>query len=467
MLQIITLAALATINCISYAHAGHGEFPPEHPSDHPEHPSDHPEHPSEETTTDEDSSSVQKQVIALLTEVHKAYKEAEGITETLTLTFPTPMGEAETMTVSLIVGEDSGSVVAEEQATFVWKEGKIYGSISEIKDAYVEGDAPDGFYAGLTSMTEGGGGGVPSWSLALRESNDFNAWIESFNLFGIPGMEVSAVESKEVDGAKVEVIILSGPAGRFEITVNNVNKVESVIAYIVQPGMPEVVIPILAETSFAKATSQISFDVGDKKKYDSIEEMFIANMPEMPGAGGEGPPESKLTGSTAPDFTLERMDGSGKVTLSDLKGQVVILDFWATWCGPCKRGLPGLNKLDEWVQAEGLNAQIFAVNVWEEGQSDKVKKFWADNKYSTKVLMGSADKKLTDNYQISGIPMTAVIGTDGNIIEIHSGFAPGMDEMLKKSILEALGKSVLKVEGDDAKPENPKQPSDHPSDHPN
>ncbi len=464
MYKIITLAALATINCISYAHPEHGNFPPEHPSDHPEHPSDHPEHPSdhpehpsETEAADTDNAAAKKQVEALLTEVHKAYKDAAGITETLTITFPNPMGESETMTVLLTVGDNSGSIVAQDQATFIYADDKIYATLNEIEDGYVEGDAADGFYPGIVAMTEGGGG-VPSWSLALRASDDYAVWTESLNMFGFPDMTIDSLTSKEVDGKTLNVIGSVGPAGRIEVTVNDANQITSVVAYVAQPGMPEFEIPIVAETSFDEISTVATFDAGERKKYNSIEEMFIANMP---GGEGEAPAESKLTGTIAPDFALERMDGSGKVTLSDLKGQVVVLDFWATWCGPCKKGLPGLNKFDAWVQEEGLKVQVFAVNVWEEGDDEKVKKFWADNKYTTKVLMGSADKKLTENYKISGIPTTAIIGTDGTIIEIHSGYAPGMDEKLKESVIKALGGTV-----EPAKVEQPEHPSDHPSDHP-
>jgi len=461
MLKIITLAALATINCISYAHPDHGVLPPEqpsdhpeHPSDHPEHPSDHPEHPSKDAPSVSDSAAVAKQVKALLSEAHKAYKNADGITETLTLTFPSPMGEEETMTVALTVGETSGTLEAKDQATFVWADGNVYGVLGELNDSYVEVEATDGFFAGMNTLIDGGGG-MPSWSLALRESDDYDIWTSSFNIFGLPEMTATSVESKEVNNANVELITYTGPAGRLEVAVNDKKQIASVTSFMMQPGGPEMSIPIVAEVSFDKVTTKSTFDPGDRKKYDSIDAMVeVAD-------GGSGEPKPKLQGNTAPDFTLARMDGSGDVTLSDLKGQVVLLDFWATWCTPCKRGLPGLNKLDEWVQSEDLQVQIFAVNVWEEGKSDIVKKFWADNEYKTKVLMGSADKKLTDNYQISGIPLTAIIGPDGNIFEMHSGFTAGMDEKLKKSILAALGAPE--------KPDHPDHPekADHPKkDHP-
>ena len=451
MLRIITLIALATINCVSVTH-GHpdhsGDKPdhpsehpsdkPDHPSDHPsEHPSDHPEHPSKQTA--DDASAAAKKAKSLLSAVHKAYKEAAGIDETLTIYSHNPMGDPETFTVHVLLGEDSGSIADAEESTFLWTGGKVIALMEEVPNSYVEVDAPDGFSAGLFALTNGLVR-VPAWSVTMRYSDDYDQWIQGFNMFGTPDLSVVDVTTDTVDGASVEVIGVEGTGMRFEITVNADNQISGYVATMSQPGMPEYVIPITAETTFAKLSKPITFEVGDYKKYDSLQSMMMAGMP---GMGGGGEASGSLTGSDAPDFTLERMDGSGKVTLSALQGQVVVLDFWATWCGPCKRGLPELNKFDEWVAQQGLEVQVFAVNVWEEGQDEKVKKFWADNKYKTKVLMGSADKKLTANYKISGIPLTVIIGRDGTIIEQHSGYAPGMDEKLKKSVEKALAAVVL------------------------
>ncbi|MDP6693294.1 MAG: TlpA disulfide reductase family protein, partial [Phycisphaerales bacterium] len=392
MLKIIALCALATINCISFAHLDHAMNPPqdasdqpehpsdhpehpsdqpEHPSDHPEHPSDHPEHPSETESSSIDETEVNK-AKALLTEVHKVYKEADGINETLIITYPNPMGETETFTVNLLVGKDSGSVAAKDQITFVWLGGKVIASIDEMKGGYVEVDAPDGFLSGINAIIPGGGG-VPTWSIALRESDDYDQWVKSFDLFGLPEMPLLGITTKTEADKTVDVLEYGGEIARIEITINEDRIVSGIVAHISQPGMPEMKISLASKTTFAKLSEPIIFESGDRKKYDSLQEMMMASMSDS-SQQEEGPdePKSKLTGNPAPDFTLELMDGSGSVTLSDLKGQVVVLDFWATWCSPCRKGLPALNKFDEWVQEQGLKVQVFAVNIWERGDPEAI-----------------------------------------------------------------------------------------------
>jgi peroxiredoxin/outer membrane lipoprotein-sorting protein len=132
----------------------------------------------------------------------------------------------------------------------------------------------------------------------------------------------------------------------------------------------------------------------------------------------DAPTASELEGKPAPEFKLASLDGK-TVSLSDLKGEVVILDFWATWCGPCRLSLPHLDELYKAQKDKGV--EVFALD--EQEAKDDVEAFVKKTGLSVPVLLDS-EGKAGSQYGVTGIPQTVVIGKDGKIAKIIVGFDP-------------------------------------------
>ncbi len=140
-------------------------------------------------------------------------------------------------------------------------------------------------------------------------------------------------------------------------------------------------------------------------------------------------------GITAPDFQLKSLDGP-TITLSSLRGRPVVLNFWATWCGPCRYEMPFLQQLfsDPKWQARGL--VILAVNLQE--SEAMVREFMTENALSFTVLL-DATGEASRLYNIASIPTTYVIDKDGIIKNDRIGAFSGkaqIEQMIFNSIAE-------------------------------
>jgi peroxiredoxin len=118
-------------------------------------------------------------------------------------------------------------------------------------------------------------------------------------------------------------------------------------------------------------------------------------------------------GQAAPDFDLPLVSG-GHVKLSDLKGKPVVLNFWASWCGPCRKEMPDLQAVTDKYKAEGL--QVYGVNLGESKVA--VSGYMADLGVSFPALLDQEDKVQT-SYKILPIPATFFIDRTGQIRAIY------------------------------------------------
>ncbi len=158
----------------------------------------------------------------------------------------------------------------------------------------------------------------------------------------------------------------------------------------------------------------------------------IASLSDAFGIMDEEP-EAESIGQPAPPFELDLLSG-GKARLSDHLGKdIVLLDFWATWCPPCVRALPLLVDVAEAYREKGV--VFYAVNQQEDAKT--VERFLKAQKLSMPVAM-DAKGEVGDLYGVTGIPQTVLIGRDGLIADVHVGFAPDLKEILSERIDELL-----------------------------
>jgi len=132
------------------------------------------------------------------------------------------------------------------------------------------------------------------------------------------------------------------------------------------------------------------------------------------------------TSAGASDFKLQDLNGK-TVKLSDFKGKPVLLDFWATWCPPCRASIPGIESLHKKYSGKGL--VVLSISL-DDGDWDSVKSFSAEAGITYPVLKGTED--VSSQFQVRTIPLVIIIDKEGKIVKRYLGF--GDDDALEKDV---------------------------------
>jgi len=272
-------------------------------------------------------------------------------------------------------------------------------------------------------------------SLALALSGDAAAQLVN------AASEVKKIEDSKVGDKSYSTLAMSTEAGDFTVLLDpdthllrrmTVDQTK----YLMSVGQPDV------------KAAQVTWDYATVTPNSPVKENQFAWTPpaDARDAGGANNNDAmadddnaaaQLEGHPAPDFKLPGLDGKD-VALADLKGSVVVLDFWATWCGPCVMSLPHLDKI--YQDMKGAGVKVFAVNV--DADKSVVAPFVQEKKLTVPVLLDNSETKVSEKYGARAIPETVVIGKDGKVRKVIVGFDPnGGEETLQNAIKAAMDES--------------------------
>jgi len=172
--------------------------------------------------------------------------------------------------------------------------------------------------------------------------------------------------------------------------------------------------------------------------YERVDSVLAAILEEIewPGAPEEPEPPARdpmrgaedLEGTPAPDFSLELLDGS-TMTLSDYEGNIVVLDFWATWCPPCVRAMPILERVMNDYADQGV--AVYAINLRE--TTEQVEQFLTNHGLDLPVAM-DRDGAVAGEYLIRAVPTTVIVDEEGVVAEVHVGAGPAYEDELREAL---------------------------------
>lgn len=160
--------------------------------------------------------------------------------------------------------------------------------------------------------------------------------------------------------------------------------------------------------------------------------LIAAALTTASGACVLGSARAALPAGSAPDFTLRTTAGAN-LRLQEQRGQVVMVNFWATWCGPCKIEMPHLNRLYSKYRASGF--QLLGVNIDDDPR----------NAVATATKLGvsfpvllDGDKRVSKLYDLSTMPTTLIIDRDGKLRHLHRGYREGYELTYDQQVRDLL-----------------------------
>lgn len=154
------------------------------------------------------------------------------------------------------------------------------------------------------------------------------------------------------------------------------------------------------------------------------------------GALGLGLASAALA-TPAPDFTLRNLDGKS-VGLSSHQGDVVVISFWATWCGPCKEEMPHLQRMYDSLKDQGF--VVLSITTDDARTAGRVKPYIRSKGFSFPVLFDASSQVVGAYNPNKTLPWTVLLDRDHNIVHVNSGFNPGDEKKLEAKVMDLLGK---------------------------
>ena len=141
---------------------------------------------------------------------------------------------------------------------------------------------------------------------------------------------------------------------------------------------------------------------------------------------------SDLTGQTAPDFVLKSSSGEN-LRLSEYRGDVVMINFWATWCGPCRQEMPLLDDL--YARYGRVGFSLLGVNIDDDAR--RAMQMIDDLGVNFPVLFDDS-KEVSKLYQVEAMPVTVLVDRSGTVRHVHHGYKPGYEEKYLTEIRSLL-----------------------------
>lgn len=309
-------------------------------------------------------------------------------------------------------------------------DGKVLRTINHAEKQLVEMPAQ----GGVAFPRDEAGMLIPNWYIEARMPEQ-------------PGISVRSIvkgERQVVDGVDCDTVVRTRVVDQSDtkfvlvetIALGAADRLPRRIEFIVtqeggdEPGekMRNVTTfrDVKVDTSPADSVFVLAAPEGYKTKTMTAED--LAN---------EEPKLAAKAGDMAKDFALKDADGK-EWKLADFKGRVVLLDFWATWCGPCKAAMPKIQALHE--KYKDKKVTIAGVNTWERGKDRDAKalKYMADQKYTYTSLLGGDD--LASSYGVPGIPTLILIDGEGKILFTTVGVSDEAEKQIEELIEKELAK---------------------------